>query len=164
MVRHHYGGGVINTIVKICFGVSLVAFSSCRPPANPAGSAQTSLEVTRLMAKREADHLLLKITTQFKNQGTEAVMMTAKSLTLLAGGESVPPLERPFPESVTVAPGQSGSGVFDFWLNGKHLASSLELKFGTDKVILKSAGNFSIEELPDGQLAILSVADWKILK
>ena len=80
-----------------------------------------------------------------------------------AGGNQVPPFVRPFASRQEIAPGASGEVSVEYWMAQKELGSEIALRWNDQKLPVKSAAVFPIEQLPEGKMVVVSTPDWRVL-
>jgi hypothetical protein len=145
-------------------------FSSCgRKSSGPGGSAGADvLQVQSLELRREGDHALLAVRILPGAKFPAGAKLRPPDVKLLHGGEEVPEFIRPFRDAPEADPpaeaGKSSSAaVVRFWLGAAQLAGPLELECAGQRIALKSAGAFSIEQVADQTTVALAFPDWKPL-
>ena len=133
--------------------------ASTTPTAEPAGP----LALQKLEIKREADHMLVRVSLKCENRGKEPLVASAATFQLDAGGNQVPPFVRPFASRQEIAPGASGEVSVEYWMAQKELGSEIALRWNDQTLPVKSAAVFPIEQLPEGKMVVVSTPDWRVL-
>lgn len=155
------------SIYRVLCLVFLSLFTaSCGQQGGSSSSSKTPegpFKIESLEAKREGDHVHLRILVAGENRGKEPLHLSANSLPLMSGKDAVPPFVRPFISIVVIPPGKSGKGSVDYWVNKTLLQQPLSLTVGGQNISIKAAAGFSIDQLPEGKTVVLSCPDWRIL-
>jgi hypothetical protein len=145
------------------FGVALLLIScGSKPSAGGTVAADGPLQVQQLAVRRDGDHLLVRATVHFTNKTDQAVRLRSEAIGLHAGGEIIPAFTRPFNEYPNVEPGTSGVSVLDYWAEPRQVAQELRLKYQEQSLTIKTAGEFNIQQLPEGKLVFLSWPAWQV--
>ena len=145
--------------------VGLLAGCKPSPPSGGGKSAPVAtatFTVKSLTAERAGDHLHLTLTTQVKNPAASALTLAPPAVQLLANGKAVEPFIAPGLEPVVLAPGAEAEAALHWWLAAAELSGALTLEIAGSRVVVKSAGAFALELLPDKQPVSLAFPNWKI--
>lgn len=158
---------MILSIYRVLVLVVLCLFTaSCGQQGGSSSASKTPegpFKIESLKAKREGDHVHLRILVAGENRGKDPLAFSAKALPLMSGKDAVPPFVRPFISVVEIPPGKSGKGSVDYWVNKTLLQQPLSLTVGGQNISIKAAAGFNIDQLPEGKMVVLSCPDWRIL-
>jgi hypothetical protein len=147
-------------LLSVWFALVLVSCGSKEATA-PVAASEGPLKVQQLEVRREEDHLLVRATVHFTNSTEEPVILRSESVGLLAGPEIISAFVRPFNEYPKVEPGKTGIARLEYWAEARQLAQELRLKYAGQVLVIKTAGEFNIEQLPEGQMVFLSWPAWQ---
>ena len=120
------------------------------------------MKLEQLEVRRDGAHVLVRATLDVTNPAKEPLTLRADAVPLLAGPEIVPAYTRPFQDHPTVKPGASGVAKLEYWADARHLAGSLLLKYQSQVLTIKGDAEFKIEQLPEGQMVVLSWPEWRV--
>jgi hypothetical protein len=147
----------------ILCGVTLFLIScGSKPSAGSSVADGGPLKVQQLAVRRDGDHLLVRATVHFTNTTNQVVRLRAELVGLHAGGEIIPAFIRPFNEYPNVEPGGSAVATLDYWAEPQQVGRELRLKYQDQFLTIKAAGEFNIQQLPEGQMMFLSWPAWQV--
>jgi hypothetical protein len=117
--------------------------------------------VQEIALRRDADHVLVSITAEITNQATAPARLLAEDSSLMTATEIIPAFTRPFLESPLMAAGATSTVKLEYWADATQLKDELRLKYKSFSQVVKSAGEFPTQQLPEGESVVLSWPAWQ---
>lgn len=149
---------------SVVLGVAFAAGCS----KEPSGSTdQTiphagSVTITSLVAERSGDHLHLTVTALVKNPGPGPLTLAPPAAQLWIGKDKpAAPFIAAGLAPAVVASGAESEAATHWWLAAVDLRGSLEMEIAGAKLVVKEAGDFSVNSLAEGEAAALHWPNWR---
>ena len=125
-----------------------------------AGAASGMVQLQSAAVERDYGNARLDLTLRIKNDSSYPLLLSPPKVRLLAEKREVPafflPAERP-PE---VAAKTTSEVKIRYWLEASDLSGPLVLDVQGEKVAVKSAQSFDLNQLESGKLRPLRGVDW----
>lgn len=158
---------VTAVLALLCIGLA----SSCKEaPSSLESSKEAELRsgpptlhptISNSSLTRDYQNARLAFVLKFQNQSAETVYLVPPFLKLTTpSNEEIPLFLLPSAKVPQVSAGQSVEMPLKFWLEEKHLQSSLTLHLGEEKIVIKSDKPLDLSSLENAESKELKSIDW----
>ncbi len=165
-------------LLLLVAGVVIFVFSTtrddeefARQPSSTAEKserAEPAFSVGKIEVKRDYGNAILEIHVTCKNPTGEELQLVSPAARLFAGSgpekeEDATEVESfflAFSPPPAIPPGEVSAAVLKFWAEKSHLEQSLWLRILDDAQVIKSAGPFDLESIPNQQSLVVRGTEW----